>query len=674
MSDKPFVAKNAVLIQNSNTVLSQNSLVVGNSTVNSTVNSTASYFGNSTANAVFSSTSAVVSNSSNTTTITPLGLQAGASVINTTALAVSSFVANSSGAYVGANVQWSATGGFIGNSTVNASFTATQWQLANSTTSLNISSLGIVTGLVTHNSTVLAVGSNVIVNSSAFAIGNSTVYQQQIATLLSIVGTAGTANLNQNGLSVGISSINSTAWAVGANVVGNASTISWGGTVTVNSSTAFFGNSTVNSYIVSTLLSLANSTSSANITSGGLQAGYVAINTTAAAVGANVVMTASGLGIGNSTVNSSITSSLIAVANSSGQVNVSAIDVKVGSTVVNTTAFGVGNTIANSTTLALGNSTVYQRLTSTAASISDTNSTMNLSSYGLIAGSVVVNTSIVKVGANVSLDAAGFTSGATVVNASVITSGNSSINVYANSTLLRLASGGVTANISASEIKVGISTVNTTGIATGNTVLNGASVVIGNSSVNTTMNSTVFTGTSYTSNNSTYLGGQLGSYYSNLDNATGTLAGARTSAAAAYVGNTFVATTYLYSSGHVYAVGDVYSSYSDARLKIDIEQVKNALAAVNSFKVISYKQNPTLSKELGVPENNNRQLGLIAQEVKAVYPELVALASFDRKDDGTSRSGEDYMTINYQRLVPILVAAIQELSAKVNILEAKFEG
>jgi hypothetical protein len=67
---------------------------------------------------------------------------------------------------------------------------------------------------------------------------------------------------------------------------------------------------------------------------------------------------------------------------------------------------------------------------------------------------------------------------------------------------------------------------------------------------------------------------------------------------------------------------------------------------------------------------------LSAQEVQAVMPEAVSLAPFDiAKDEETgdtlnvSASGEDYLTVDYARLVPLLVEAIKELKAEIEELK-----
>ena len=72
--------------------------------------------------------------------------------------------------------------------------------------------------------------------------------------------------------------------------------------------------------------------------------------------------------------------------------------------------------------------------------------------------------------------------------------------------------------------------------------------------------------------------------------------------------------------------------------------------------------------------DRSQQVGVIAQEVKAVLPQVIKPAPFDTDSEGNSKSGENYMTVQYEKLVPLLIEAIKELTAKVNDLESKLGG
>jgi hypothetical protein len=74
-------------------------------------------------------------------------------------------------------------------------------------------------------------------------------------------------------------------------------------------------------------------------------------------------------------------------------------------------------------------------------------------------------------------------------------------------------------------------------------------------------------------------------------------------------------------------------------------------------------------------KNKQEQVGVSAQEVEAVLPHIVTRAPFDiaKNEDGTeySKSGEDYKTVRYERLVPLLIEAIKELKAEIEELKKR---
>jgi hypothetical protein len=66
------------------------------------------------------------------------------------------------------------------------------------------------------------------------------------------------------------------------------------------------------------------------------------------------------------------------------------------------------------------------------------------------------------------------------------------------------------------------------------------------------------------------------------------------------------------------------------------------------------------------------EVGLSAQQVRSVVPEIVSLAPFDvNKETGESLSGENYITVNYAKLVTLLVAAVKEQQKQIEELKRK---
>jgi hypothetical protein len=66
-------------------------------------------------------------------------------------------------------------------------------------------------------------------------------------------------------------------------------------------------------------------------------------------------------------------------------------------------------------------------------------------------------------------------------------------------------------------------------------------------------------------------------------------------------------------------------------------------------------------------DKSKKELGLSAQEIQKFYPEVISIAPFDAKYDKEtkqiiSKSGENYLTLDYERLVPVLIQGIKELN------------
>ncbi len=112
------------------------------------------------------------------------------------------------------------------------------------------------------------------------------------------------------------------------------------------------------------------------------------------------------------------------------------------------------------------------------------------------------------------------------------------------------------------------------------------------------------------------------------------------------------------TAGEIRATNNITAYYSDDRLKTRLGNIENALAKVKTLDTFYYEANET-AQSLGYEAI--REVGISAQQVQVVMPETVAPAPIDDK----------YLTVRYERLVPLLLAAIKELEAKVAALEAK---
>jgi hypothetical protein len=110
-------------------------------------------------------------------------------------------------------------------------------------------------------------------------------------------------------------------------------------------------------------------------------------------------------------------------------------------------------------------------------------------------------------------------------------------------------------------------------------------------------------------------------------------------------------------TGGITATGEITAYYSDANLKTNIQPIANALSKIEAIRGVTFDPNQT-ALDLGV--DNTHQMGVIAQEVEAVAPELVVPSAY-----------AGYKTVKYDKLTALLIEAVKELSAEVKNLKAQ---
>jgi hypothetical protein len=134
-----------------------------------------------------------------------------------------------------------------------------------------------------------------------------------------------------------------------------------------------------------------------------------------------------------------------------------------------------------------------------------------------------------------------------------------------------------------------------------------------------------------------------------------------------------VGTAASVTTGEGRFTNQIVAYYSDERLKKKIGTIENALDKIDELTGFLYVEND-LARSLGF-NNPNVQTALSAQAVKRVQPEVVKPAPFDiaQREDGSeySKSGEDYLTVDYEKLIPLLVEGIKELRKEINQLKGE---
>ncbi|MCB0685653.1 MAG: tail fiber domain-containing protein [Saprospiraceae bacterium] len=100
-----------------------------------------------------------------------------------------------------------------------------------------------------------------------------------------------------------------------------------------------------------------------------------------------------------------------------------------------------------------------------------------------------------------------------------------------------------------------------------------------------------------------------------------------------------------------------YAMVSDRRLKANIQPLNNVLDKVLSLTPSSYYFKKDLSKQ--------NQIGFIAQDIESHFPDLA---------DGDDSQEDQYMTVNYQGMIPVLTRAIQEQQMIIDQQKSEIES
>jgi Chaperone of endosialidase len=115
------------------------------------------------------------------------------------------------------------------------------------------------------------------------------------------------------------------------------------------------------------------------------------------------------------------------------------------------------------------------------------------------------------------------------------------------------------------------------------------------------------------------------------------------------------------TTGEIRATNNVTAYYSDDRLKTRIGNIENALDKLCSLEGFYYEANE-VAQSLGYEAK--REVGVSAQQVQAIMPEIVAPAPID----------ERYLTVRYERALPLLIEAIKELRSELKAVKESLKA
>jgi uncharacterized protein involved in tellurium resistance len=410
----------------------------------------------------------------------------------------------------GGNINSNSANLMVSTNTVLSNITSTEIRLevANGSSNTFMWQYGLHAGLT---------GANLVANTTKLTIqSNSTTNTTATAFAVVAANSTNTATMNPISFSTGLFVANTIQITLGANVTANATN---GGTIQVtgsgavgnsvsNSSGLYVGNTVTNSQMTSVrffaaegsntvlannqIISIANTTSSANIDPISFKTGIFTANTIEISLGANVT----------------------ANATNGGTIQVTGTGT-IGNTVANSTGLHIGNTLNSSQVTAVrflaseGSNTTLAN--TRIISIANSSATANIEPNAFKTGIFTANTIQISLGANVTANATNggtvqvtgtSTVGNTVANSSGVFVGNSlnsaehtavrfyavegSNTTLANTRIISIVNSTSTSNVTPTGFFAGIVAANQTVVAVGaNVFANATTVLVGNATFNT---------------------------------------------------------------------------------------------------------------------------------------------------------------------------------------------
>jgi hypothetical protein len=103
-------------------------------------------------------------------------------------------------------------------------------------------------------------------------------------------------------------------------------------------------------------------------------------------------------------------------------------------------------------------------------------------------------------------------------------------------------------------------------------------------------------------------------------------------------------------NGKCWDLGDIGSEccpFSDERLKTNVQRLENPTENLLKLQGVTFNWK----------QNDQADIGLIAQDVQNIYPQLV-------------RTEGGHLQVDYQKLVAPLIESVRELNSRVQTLEA----
>ena len=125
------------------------------------------------------------------------------------------------------------------------------------------------------------------------------------------------------------------------------------------------------------------------------------------------------------------------------------------------------------------------------------------------------------------------------------------------------------------------------------------------------------------------------------------------------------------STGKIAATGTISGGASDVRLKTNIKVIDNPIEKIKKIRGVTFDWIDNITTEYDFHPDSMHETGVIAQEIQEVIPDAVATAPFNGNYTKKSGTDNNFLTVKDEKIIPLCIEAIKELSAQVELLKSK---
>ena len=125
------------------------------------------------------------------------------------------------------------------------------------------------------------------------------------------------------------------------------------------------------------------------------------------------------------------------------------------------------------------------------------------------------------------------------------------------------------------------------------------------------------------------------------------------------------------STGKISITSTITQNASDVRLKTNIKVIDNPIEKIKKIRGVTFDWVDNITSEYDFHPDSMHETGVIAQEIQEVIPDAVATAPFNGNYTKKSGTDNNFLTVKNEKIIPLCIEAIKELSAQVELLKSK---